>query len=101
VSVIDAAVSDIEAAARLGRHYLASLPMVPDHQQLVAEIDGLLAAAADEQAPADDAAILAAARRAVSEDYLQGRVTDVGGWVLSITEAKLFALAALHSPSRD
>jgi hypothetical protein len=100
-SALDVAVSDIAAAARLGRRYLATLPAGGDHDQLVADIERVLAAAADARAQSDDAAILAAARRAVSDDYLQGRVTDVGGWWLSITEAKLFALAALDSPSLD
>jgi len=31
----------------------------------------------------------------VIDDYRTGRVVDIDGWVLSITEARLYALAAL------
>ena len=98
---LDAALSDIDAAARLGRRYLATLSKSPDPGRLVDEIESGLAAAPGGPPPWDVEEVTARARWAVDQDYLQGRVTDVGGWVLSLTEAKLFALAALSLPHPD
>lgn len=38
-----------------------------------------------------------AARQRSQDDFRAGRVTSVGGWILSLTETRLYALAALIS----
>ncbi len=90
-------VPDTEAAARLGRVYLAAHPTELDLQRLV---DGVLRrqdlpATADAIDSTPEAVLIARARRVVVDDYLAGRVVNIDGWVLSITEARLYALAAL------
>lgn len=98
---LEVVVADVEAAARLGRKYLAGLAVVPTAEQLAAEIAQTLGGVADDPAPANDSAIIDRARRAVADDYVHARVVDVDGWVFSITEARLFALAALGFPPAD
>lgn len=38
---------------------------------------------------------LAAAEKMIQDEYRDARVVDVDGWILSISEARLYALAAL------
>jgi hypothetical protein len=90
-------VPDIAAASRLGRAYLTAHPAELDLQRL---IDGVLGSlrlpgGADAIDSTPEAVLIARVRRFVIDDYLAGRVVDVDGWVLSITEARLYALAAL------
>jgi hypothetical protein len=96
---LDVVIADADAAARLGRHYLAALTPPPTAEQLVTEITQSMGPVSGGPEAVDDAVIIERARRAVTDDYLQGRVTDVDGWVLSLTEARLFALAALGFPA--
>jgi hypothetical protein len=41
--------------------------------------------------------LVARARRAVTDEYVSGRVVDVDGWVLSLTEARLYALTVFDN----
>ena len=90
-------VPDIAAAGRLGRSYLAGHPAELDFQRLADGVLGSLRlpAAADAIDSPPESVLIARARRVVVDDYVAGRVVDIDGWVLSITEARLYALAAL------
>jgi hypothetical protein len=90
-------VPDIAAAGRLGRSYLTAHPAELDFRRLA---DGVLRslrlpAAADAINSTPESVLIGRAKRVVVDDYVAGRVVDIDGWVLSITEARLYALAAL------
>ena len=72
-------------------------PAELDLQRLVDGVLGplRLPGGADAIDSTPEAVLIARARRVVIDDYLAGRVVDIDGWVLSITEARLYALAAL------
>jgi hypothetical protein len=84
-----------DSAAAVGRAYLARYPTEAAPARLVAGIidgwerDGFDAARAGRRA----------LRRRLGEqvrrDFARGRVVSVDGWVLSASEARLFALAAV------
>lgn len=88
---------DMAAAGRLGRAYLAAHPAELDPRRLVAELRESLQLGAGGEAIDTDAAaeLIIRVREVVTQDYLAGRVVPVDGWVLSLTEARLYALAAL------
>lgn len=90
-------VPDLAAAGRLGRSYLSAHPAELDSQRLADGVLGplRLPAAADAIDSTPETVLIARARRVVVDDYVAGRVVDIDGWVLSITEARLYALAAL------
>lgn len=88
-------IGDPEAAARLGRAYLAVHPeyyrsdmLVTDIQQALSRFD--TSAAATENLRQTVAAL----QQLVRHEYAQGEVEAVSGWILSVTEARLYALAA-------
>lgn len=89
-------IGDPEACARLGRAYLAAHPGYYRGDTLVADIQQALAkhnaSAAFTQ---DPQTTVAALQLLVREEYIRGEVEAVNGWILSITEARLYALAAL------
>ena len=95
--LLNTLVPDIAAAARLGRAYLAAHPAELDPQRLVGGLlrDLRLPAVEDALDSTPGAALVAKARRVVADDYLVGRVVIVDGWLLSITEARLYALARM------
>jgi hypothetical protein len=39
-------------------------------------------------------------RQRSQDDFRDGRIVTVDGWMLSLTETRVYALAALHSPPR-
>jgi hypothetical protein len=83
---------DVEAARQLGRHYLATHP----DEANVATLATLLYSEGSGWWPPDGPAVLRAgiaARR--KADFSAGRVVQVDGWVLTSTEARACALAAL------
>jgi hypothetical protein len=87
-------VGDSGAAARLGRLYLEVHPQERDLDALVAGID---AATTPELASGSTGVdqMLVALQRAVRGDYIRDRVVSVRGWVLSRTEARVYAALAL------
>lgn len=92
-------VPDLAAAKRLGQAYLASHPNEFDHRLLT---DGVLDALRIWGGPGaigsiQESVLVARARRALTDDYLAGRVVDVDGWVLSLTEARLYALTVVDN----
>ncbi|MEQ9640993.1 MAG: hypothetical protein RIM84_13305 [Alphaproteobacteria bacterium] len=77
------------AARRVGRRYLAEHAQEADAARLAAHIEAALAARGD------GVELRQALRNAVRADMRAGRSVLVDGWVLSLTEARLCALAAL------
>ena len=85
-----------EAVEHLGNAYLAAHAAETKAGVLIDAIDRALAAThAAPGTPADDAALL---QQRVRYEYTRGEVARVSGWVLSVTEARLYALVALESP---
>ncbi len=82
--------SDCEAAASLGRAYLASHPKEADRAVLDAAI-------AESLSPEDETAQTLFQRldRTVRGEYARDDTLMVERWILSRTEARLYALAAL------
>lgn len=76
-----------ESAARLGRAYLASVPAEASSTRLVALILG-----APTRRTGREAAHVASR---IQTEFDAGRVVNVAGWILSPTEARLYALSAL------
>jgi hypothetical protein len=76
------------AAARLGRAYLRLHPDEATPARLVRHLLGELASVSPEIAGRRIA-------QGIAADFDAGRVTRVQGWILSRTEARLFALVAL------
>ncbi len=90
-------IGDPEAAARLGRVWLAMHPeydrgdtLVTDIQKALTKYDTSTAFSKNPQRTA------AALQLLVREEYIHDEVQTVDGWILSITEARLYGLAALH-----
>ena len=88
------AVGDADAAARIGRAYLAANPGEANLDTLLAAIDAGLDGEL-EAANGDRQRVLTVLQRAVRTDYLRGNSVNVQGWVLSVTEARVYALLAL------
>jgi hypothetical protein len=87
--------ADRASAAALGRRYLRAHPAAASVDRLC---DGVVARLADGRraiAEADEDGLRRLLAGAVREDFASDRVIDVDGWVLSATEARLYALAAL------
>jgi hypothetical protein len=83
------------SAGVVGREYLRAYPAEAGAEQLVAAIAAAI--------PGGIAALISAPRqdlrglldRATREDFTNDRIVTLQGWVLSATEARLYALAAL------
>jgi hypothetical protein len=80
-----ALLADQASARQVGRAYLKAMPADSDRAQLLSQ----LAARLDHDPSRETYA--ACCRR----DFAEGRTVTVNGWVLSQTEARLCALAAL------
>jgi hypothetical protein len=95
-----ATTGDPSAASRLGQAYLATRPDEHDVDLLTGLIEERLSQSAGPNSarlerPAD---IAKALMRLVRTDYIQNNVINLEGWVLSQTEARLYALSAvLHN----
>lgn len=89
--------ADRDAIARLGKAYLRAYPAEGDRNTLLAAIDKAVLAHLDggEPASADHAQPGAVLQRTVRAEYAADSVVVVGGWVLSVTEARLYAAIAL------
>ena len=81
------------SAARIGRRYLASLPVRIDRVGLLKmnpELESILRAASDGR---DGATPLL--RRCIADDFRREDTVVIDGWVLAATEAQFCALIAL------
>lgn len=83
------------SAAVVGRAYLAGHPAEADRDWLAAQLDADLRCQNCNPARSDAARLRAGLARQLRVDFAQSRVVRVDGWVLSVTEARLCALAAL------
>lgn len=86
-----------DAVLRLGRAYLETHTAEKDTEQLLASVDRALASlqGANSQPTQDISQTIAALQRIVRDEYIRDQVTALQGWVVSLTEARLYALAAL------
>jgi hypothetical protein len=82
-----------DSAAALGAAYLRRAPEEAEAASLVARLFPGVASAALERWP--DGALRAALAGRLAEDFAQSRTVVLQGWVLSRSEARLFAAAAL------
>jgi hypothetical protein len=83
------------SAAAVGRAYLAGHPGEAGIDHLVIELGNALRRWDCEPDRADRITLRAAMSRLFKEDFARNRVVKVDGWVLSLSEARLCALAAL------
>lgn len=80
-------------AERIGRRYLATMPVGTDKARLLAMSPALdHAACAVRHQPEVAAALL---RRGINDDFRHANTVIVDGWVLAATEARLCAVVAL------
>lgn len=86
-----------EAVVRLGQAYRAAHASEREGPVLLDRIDQALAVAAATESDLKDPAVVLQSR--VRHEYARGEVVRVSGWVLSVTEARLYALVALQSDS--
>lgn len=86
---------DRKSATVIGLEYLRRTPMEADARQLTNLICARWQGRYDDIAHADTARIKERLLRQQREDFEKGRIVNVQGWILSETEARLCALAAL------
>jgi hypothetical protein len=84
-----------EAVVRLGNAYRSAHPAEADAAVLLDAIDRALAAAGAGAAATPPAVLASAMQQRVRDEYTRGEVVRVTGWILSVTEARLYALVAL------
>lgn len=85
------------AVQRLGEAYRVAHPGESTRETLNAYIDEALNAAPSVGGADNTAAQIEALQQRVRSEYRQGEVVRLEGWVLSVTEARLYALVALES----
>ena len=85
-----ALLGDPAAAAPTGAAYLEAHPAEADRDRLVAILSREL-----RDDGAATASLGAAVDRRIRRDFQQGRTVEIEGWLLSLTEARLCALARL------
>lgn len=89
-------VADQKSAARIGRAYLDAHPEYRQCHMLITDIERTLKRHDASVFPTADAVQTASAlQRLVRREYVRGEVVSVAGWVLSKTEARLYALVAM------
>lgn len=87
----------LDCPERIGETCRQALPLAESTRSALMRILITEARAAnDGQFPDEDLA--PALRRRSGDDFHRGRVVSVNGWVLSLTEARLYALASLILP---
>jgi hypothetical protein len=82
-----AIINDPRAAARIGAAYLAAHPEEHSRSVLYRLLEPVLSGQTAEP--------IAALQQQVRADYMHNAVVSVTGWVLSVTEARLYALIAV------
>jgi len=85
----------LDAALVVGRGYLATLASQPSAGGLAALVFG----AGPVGAPVDVASLTARVRERRNQDFIDGNLVTVNGWLLAVTEARLCALAVLATGS--
>ena len=84
----------------LGRHALVALDR-PGSRELATQVLATVPGGAEALASASDDELRALLATGVRDDFAAERTVRCGGWVLSATEARLCALAALDARRRS
>lgn len=93
---LGALVGDGAGMTRFGRAYLAQFPAEGDLDLLWAALHGVLARqGAEPSGTIDPERAFGHLDRVVRDEYRRGVVVDVDGWLLSRSEARLYAAATL------
>lgn len=77
-------------AVSVGESYLQCAPHEADPIVLAGLLD-----MDERRLPSDPAALRRFVRDRIRQDFAEGRTTDVNGWILSSTEARLCAMTAI------
>lgn len=89
-------IADSDAAASLGRAYLDAHQKYQTVDTLLNDIHrALLQHDADAAKQIDSDRVATALMEQVASEYAHGHVESVAGWLLSITEARIYGLAAM------
>lgn len=91
--------SSPESAAEVGRAYLETLAPDPSPRVLVERIVAGLPGGYTAVRRGDEAQLRTLLAHELKEDFRDGNIVMVDGWILSTTEARLCALAALVDSS--
>lgn len=94
-AIVEATIADRAAAARLGAAYLVTHPHEADMEGLWRRIQAAGRAMVPEELPGSDAGRLRWFQRLMRAEYAYGEGVLVEGWLLSASEARLYAMAAL------
>lgn len=86
---------DPERAGTVGAAYLKQAPDEASIEALLAKLFGNEIPAARAQAASDPSALYERLRSQHEQDFDAGRVANVGGWILSLTEVRVCALTSL------
>ena len=88
------------SAEIIGLEYLRTVPAEANAEQLTSFICSRLSKPYGDLARANRKEIKSLLVRQQQEDFAADRVIDVGGWVLSRSEARLYALVAISAAAR-
>jgi hypothetical protein len=86
---------DTDSAIVVGREYLRRHPDERDLERVRSALSAVLGGPFEALAPT---VLRQRVRHRVHQDFAENQVTLVDGWILSVTEARLCALAALLHP---
>jgi hypothetical protein len=92
--MLAAVLGDPRRAHSIGRACLKALPETESSADSL-----MLALDADRMRALSASALRSLARTQVRRDFAEGAVISVEGWVLSATEVRIYALAALGGPA--
>jgi hypothetical protein len=98
VELVPETLTDPGAAERFGRAYLAAFPSEADRDTLLQRLAAALVAG-EQAVPSGAGAVLARFDRLVRGEYTRGDVIGVDGWLLSRSEARLYALSVFCQPA--
>src|SRR5262249_21702865 len=83
-----------ESAAVIGRHALDVLPRLRNRMRLLSEISSDLKMNLSDIARADRETMRARLTARIEQDFAAGQTVKLDGWLFSLAEARLCALAA-------
>lgn len=84
---------------RLGAAYRVAHPEEGGRAALLDAIDRALVAVAGGKPPADASGLRKLMLQRVRDEYARGEIVRVNGWILPVTEARLYALVSLDRKS--
>lgn len=94
VEIAPDTLTDPGGAGRFGRAYLADFPAEADREALLKSLEAALLAEGP-AVPVDAEAVFMRLDRRVRAEYIRGDIVLVDGWLLSRSEARLYALSVL------